>query len=183
MKALLIVDLQKDFCEGGALPVTGGNAIVPYINGLMVSMLAARGMILASKDWHPEHTIHFKRDGGKLWPVHCVADSRGAEFHDQLDTKLINFVLVKGTKNLDNGYSAFEATNENLVELLHAHKVDELIVCGLATDYCVKATVLDALHAGFKVKVATKAIAAVNVNSGDGEAALKEMVEAGAELL
>ena len=173
-KCLLIVDLQNDFCPGGALPVKDGDKIVEPINKVMDKF----ELVIASKDMHPEKTVHFNK-----WPVHCVRGTKGSEFHPDLNRGKIDFVFEKGTGNKDDGYSAFEATNKNLEEFLKENKVDELYVCGLATDYCVKATVLDALKSGFKTFVLTDCIKAVNVNPDDGEKSLKEMQDKGAILI
>lgn len=173
-KCLLIVDLQNDFCPGGALPVKDGDKIVEPINKVMDKF----DIVIASKDMHPEKTVHFNK-----WPVHCVRGTKGSEFHPDLKSEKIDFVFEKGTGNKDDGYSAFEATNKNLDGFLKENKVDELYVCGLATDYCVKATVLDALKRGFKTFVLTDCIKAVNVHPDDGEKSLKEMKGQGAILI
>ena len=172
-KCLLIVDLQNDFCPGGALAVKDGDKIVEPINNIMDKF----DLVIASKDMHPEKTVHFEK-----WPVHCVKNTFGSEFHPELKSEKIDFVFEKGTGNKDDGYSAFEATNKNLEEFLKENNVSELYVCGLATDYCVKATVLDALKRGFKTFVLTDCIKAVNLNPDDGEKALKEMKDKGAIL-
>jgi nicotinamidase/pyrazinamidase len=134
--------------------------------------------VLASKDWHPYVTVHFEK-----WPVHCVAETNGAEFHSDLESHRIGHVFLKGTHNKDDGYSAFEATNDNLDQFLRTNGFTALDVCGLATDFCVKATVLDALKAGYDVRVVTDAIDAVNLQPGDDEKALDEMSKAGAKLI
>ncbi len=171
-KALFIVDVQKDFCPGGALPVPEGDKVVPVINKLMEHF----EYVLASKDWHPPKTKHFEK-----WPVHCVQGTEGAEFCDGLNTEKITQVFLKGTSTEDDGYSAFEATNINLEEYLRQHDIDHLYVTGLATDYCVRATTLDALKKGFKVTVVSDAVRGVDVNPGDVQRAIKEMKQAGAE--
>jgi nicotinamidase/pyrazinamidase len=174
MKALLIVDVQKDFCPGGTLAVPDGDKVVPVIN----SILGAFPLVIASKDWHPKDTVHFKK-----WPPHCVQDTPGADFHSKLDTSKLKKIFLKGTKNKDDGYSAFEATNADLVEFLRKEGVEDLYVVGLATDYCVKATALDADRYGFETFVVEDAVAAVNVKPGDGEKALKAMAHAGITLI
>lgn len=151
-----------------------GDAVVPVINRLM----DAFPLVLASKDWHPPETIHFQK-----WPPHCVQGTPGADFHPQLRADKIQYVLLKGTGDRDDGYSAFEATNLNLAEFLRQHGVTELYVTGLATDYCVRATTLDALREGFRTYVVTDAVRAVDVTPGDGERALQEMQQAGASLV
>lgn len=171
--ALFIVDLQRDFCRGGALGIPTADSIVPTINKLMANY----DTILASKDWHPFNTVHFDK-----WPVHCVQDSNGANFHSDLESHRITHVFLKGTHNQDDGYSAFEATNTDLEAYLREHQITDLDVCGLATDFCIKATVLDALSRGFKIRLFTDAIDAVNLKPGDAEAALAEMQAAGAVL-
>ncbi len=171
MKALLIVDVQKDFCPGGSLATAEGDRIIPVINQLMNQF----PLVIASKDWHPENSVHFEK-----WPIHCVRDTEGAQFHDALNDENINVILLKGTENVDDGYSAFEATNVHLKEFLLEKEVDELTVVGLATDYCVKESVLDALAEGFNVTVINDAIDGVNVNSGDTEHAIEEMKSKGA---
>jgi nicotinamidase/pyrazinamidase len=174
MKALLVVDVQNDFCPGGSLAVPNGDRVVPVINKLMDTF----PLVVASKDWHPHETVHFQK-----WPVHCVHNTRGAEFHPQLDSVKIHQVFLKGTGNRDDGYSAFEATNLNLADYLRQKGVTELYVTGLATDYCVRASVLDAVKEGFTTYVVTDAIAGVNVQPGDDQKALEEMRQAGARLV
>ncbi|TVR03715.1 MAG: nicotinamidase [Deltaproteobacteria bacterium] len=176
MRALLIVDMQRDFCPGGALAVAGGDAILPVINRMMPHF----ELVVASRDWHPEDTVHFER-----WPVHCVAGTPGAEYAPELDSAPIAQEFLKGTDGADDGYSAFEATNEDLEAWLRTRQVDDLFVCGLATDYCVRATVLDALARGFRVHVVINAVAAVHPDGppDGGPHALQEMKDAGAHLL
>lgn len=173
-KCLIIVDVQKDFCPGGALAASGGNDIVPVINKLMSKF----SLIVASKDWHPAKTVHFEK-----WPVHCVRGTAGAKFHKQLDVEAINEVALKGTGNSDDGYSAFEATNIDLAYWLRKNHVTEVYVCGIATEYCVMSTAMDAMRAGFKTYVITDAIAAVEVKPGDAKKALEEMGKAGISLI
>jgi nicotinamidase/pyrazinamidase len=174
MKGLLIVDLQNDFCPGGALAVADGDKVVPIINHL----LGRFDVIVASKDWHPAGSVHFKK-----WPPHCVQDSAGAEFHPQLLNRKIQQVFFKGTQDKDDGYSAFEATNLDLSKYLKEADITELYVVGLATDYCVKASALDSAKKGFRTFVVTDAVAAVNVKPDDGTNALSEMKRAGITLL
>src|SRR5258708_14978620 len=166
MKALLIVDVQNDFCPGGTLAVPEGDRVVPVIN----QMMDALPLVIASKDWHPKDTVHFKK-----WPPHCVQNTPGADFHPKLNVSKIKKVFQKGTRNKDDGYSAFEATSENLTKFLKKEGVTDLYVAGLATDYCVKASAKDADKNGFETFVVEGAVAAVNVKPGDGEKALKEM--------
>jgi nicotinamidase/pyrazinamidase len=173
-KALLIVDVQNDFCPGGALAVNDGDKIVPIINQIQDKF----DFVISSQDWHPANTVHFEK-----WPPHCIAGTFGADFHPNLITDKIDLKLLKGTGNKDDGYSAFEATNVSLIDYLHENQITDLFVCGLATDYCVKATVLDALENGFHTYVITDAVAAVNVEKGDDRKALNEMYLKGCTLI
>lgn len=173
-KALLIVDVQNDFCPGGALAVNDGDKIVPIINQIENKF----DIVISSQDWHPATTVHFEK-----WPPHCIAGTFGADFHPNLNTDKIDLKLLKGTGNKDDGYSAFEATNVSLIDYLHENQVSDLYVCGLATDYCVKATVLDAIKNGFHTYVITDAVAAVNIEKGDDKKALNEMYLNGCTLI
>lgn len=173
-KALLIVDLQNDFCPGGSLAVTDGDKIVPIINGIIDKF----DFVISSQDWHPSDSMHFDK-----WPAHCVAGTYGAELHPQLNINKINLKLLKGTLNKDDGYSAFDATNVSLVDYLKKHRVQSLYVCGLATDYCVKATALDAVSLGIHTFVITDAVKGVNVKLGDDKKALDELYRKGCVLL
>jgi nicotinamidase/pyrazinamidase len=170
MRALLIVDVQNDFCTGGTLAVRDGEKVVPVINNLMKRF----DLIIASKDWHPENTKHFEK-----WPRHCVQNTYGAAFHPQLNDEKIKEVFLKGTGNEDDGYSAFEATSNNMEQFLGDHKVDDLYVCGLATDYCVLSSALDAHKKGFNVLVIEDAVRGVDVVKGDSERAIEEMKHMG----
>jgi nicotinamidase/pyrazinamidase len=174
VKALLVVDVQNDFCPGGTLAVPNGDKVVPIINELTGKF----PLVVASKDWHPHQTVHFQK-----WPVHCVHNTKGAEFHPQLDSLKIRQVFLKGTGNKDDGYSAFEATNLDLAGFLKEKGVTELYVAGLATDYCVRASAIDASKLGFKTFVIEDAIAAVNVSPGDDRKAIDEMKAAGATIV
>ncbi|HEV2832112.1 MAG TPA: isochorismatase family protein [Hanamia sp.] len=173
-KALIVVDVQQDFCPGGALPAPKGNEVVPVINSLMDKF----DYVVASKDWHPAQTVHFN-----TWPVHCVRASAGAAFHKDLNEKKINEVFLKGTGNSDDGYSAFEATNRDLLHWLKKNDIDTVYVCGIATEYCVKATAMDALQSGLQVFAVTDAVAAVEAQAGDEKHALTEMQNAGIQLV
>jgi len=170
MKALLIVDVQNDFCAGGTLAVPDGEKVVPVINEIMSHF----NVVIASKDWHPEKTKHFEK-----WPVHCVQHTFGAAFHPQLDAEKIQEVFLKGTGTEDDGYSAFEATSNNLEKYLHDHHVNDLYVCGLATDYCVLSSALDAYLKGFNVLAIEDAMRGVDVKKGDVERAVEEMKNRG----
>lgn len=174
--ALLIVDPQVDFCPGGALPVPHGDRIFPALNAV------AKGspLVVASRDWHPLHHVSFTERGG-TWPPHCVQGTPGAEFHPALDREPIARVFSKGQDPDLDAYSAFDATG--LAGWLHERGVASLLVAGLATDYCVRASVLDALDAGFQVAVLEDGVGAVDVRPGDGERALQEMRARGARVL
>jgi nicotinamidase/pyrazinamidase len=177
-RALLVVDVQNDFCPGGTLAVAGGDEVVPPLNRLIEEFLERGEPVFKSRDWHPPDTKHFEAYGG-TWPVHCVQNTKGAEFHpDLIDDPRIR-VVSKGLGHTDC-YSAFDETDLN--EQLQQLGIDEVWVGGLATDYCVKSTVLDALKNGFRVKALTKAMRAVEVKQGDAEKAIAEMKAAGAEL-
>ena len=174
MKALLVVDVQNDFCPGGALGTPEGDKVVPVINQTMDKF----DMIIASRDWHPEDSIHFKQ-----WPPHCVRNTKGAEYHPELDTSKITQELYKGTGNKDDGYSAFEATNINLKDYLTNKQVDELFICGLTTEYCVKQTTLDALKNEFNTYLIIDGIEGVRAQPDDPQKAINEMKQAGAKLM
>ncbi len=173
MKTLIIVDLQNDFCPGGALGVKDGDKIVPVINQLINKF----AVVFASQDWHPEDSIHFNG-----WPKHCVHDTYGAQLHPDLNRSKIDYFLLKGTGNKDDGYSAFEATNINLLDVLNKNEIDEVYICGLTTEYCVKNTAIDATK-HFNTYVITNAIKPVEKNPGDAEKALNSMRSAGATLI
>lgn len=173
-RILLIVDLQNDFCPGGSLAIEEGNEIVPVINGLIDKM----DVVIATQDWHPEDSTHFEK-----WPVHCVANTTGAEFNPKLDADKIDQIVLKGTGQDDPGYSAFDATNISLETYLKEQQVGSLYVVGLATDYCVRASALDARKLGIDTYVVTDAIAAVDLNEGDGKKALDEMSKAGCKFV
>jgi len=178
-RALIVVDVQNDFCPGGTLAVEHGDEVVGPLNSLMEEFLKRGEPVFKSRDWHPPQTKHFSDYGG-TWPVHCVQNTRGAEFHpDLLDDKHIR-VISKGLGDEDS-YSAFDRTD--LALQLSRLGVEEVWVGGLATDYCVKNTVLDAIKHGFHVKVLKDAMRAVEIQSGDGERAIDEMRQAGAEIV
>ena len=178
-RALVVVDVQNDFCPGGSLAVERGDEVVAPLNRLIEEFLERGEPVYKSRDWHPAKTKHFADYGG-TWPVHCVQNTRGAEFHsDLLDDPRIH-VVSKGTGDEDQ-YSAFDGTT--LADELRAQGVTEIWVGGLATDYCVKDTVLDALSEGFKVRALTEAMRAVNLRPGDDARAIEEMRRAGAEIV
>jgi len=187
--ALIIVDMQNDFADPrGALYVRGGEDVLPVANSEIAKARAAGALVVYTQDWHPPSTPHFAKDGG-TWPVHCVRDTWGAELHPDLDVAAaltLRKVVRTGTGDED-GYSAFEASpdpNEpsRLERLLREHGIERLVVLGLATDYCVRATTLDGLAAGFRATVLADGVRAVDLQPGDGERALDEMRRAGARV-
>jgi nicotinamidase/pyrazinamidase len=167
--ALIVVDVQRDFCPGGALAVPRGDEVVPVINRL----LGLGGWLaVATRDWHPADHCSFTAQGG-IWPVHCVAETPGAAFHPALDVTRIRHVISKATTKEAEGYSGFQGTD--LQALLARQGIRRVFVCGLATDYCVKATALDGRKAGLDVVVLEDAIRGVEVKPGDCAAAIAEM--------
>ncbi len=175
--ALLIIDFQNDFTPGGALAVPEGDAIAGRINELAVD--PRFDLVVATRDWHPPDHGSFEERGGP-WPVHCVQGTEGAELHPGLDRSQVDVVIDKGQDPATEGYSGFEATR--LEELLHERGIDRITVVGLATDVCVKNTVLDARGLGFEVAVDEDAVRAVDVEPGDGERALEEVRVAGGSI-
>jgi nicotinamidase/pyrazinamidase len=181
--ALLIVDVQNDFCTGGALAVPGSDPVVPALNRHIGEATAANAPIFASRDWHPPVTNHFAPYGGP-WPIHCVAGSAGARFHEGLELPSDAVIVSKGEHEARPGYSAFEGLTPDGVpfgDALRARGIRHLLVGGLATDYCVKHSVLDALDAGLRVTVLGDAIAAVDLRPGDAQRAIDDMRARGAE--
>ena len=187
--ALIVVDVQNDFADpGGSLAVRGGTEVIAVINREATLATGNGAVVVCTQDWHPEHTPHFAKDGG-AWPDHCIAGTWGAELHPGL-------VLPEGTPrvrkgaNGEDGYSGFtmrdpvggETIATELEGLLRDASVDDIVVTGLATDYCVKATALDAVRLGFTTSVLTDAVAAVDLQPGDGDRALDELREAGVRL-
>jgi nicotinamidase/pyrazinamidase len=188
--ALIVVDVQNDFTDpNGSLYVMGGAAIVPRINGQVDEAINAGALVIYTQDWHPEHTPHFAQDGG-IWPVHCVHDTWGAALHPALDV-VDGAPIVRKGANGEDGYSGFtmrdpvtgETIPTGLEQQLRDRGVDEVVVAGLATDYCVRASALDAAALGFRTTLLEDAVAAVNLNPGDGERALKECDQAGVLLM
>jgi nicotinamidase/pyrazinamidase len=181
--ALVIVDVQNDFCPGGSLGVPEGDQVVPVLNRY-IERFGNEGLpIFATRDWHPERTTHFTTQGGP-WPPHCIQGTQGAKFHPGLKLGDESIVVSKGMSSEEDSYSGFDAVDpngKNLAVLLREKRVSRIFVGGLATDYCVKHTVLDGLKAGFKVVVLENAIRGVNLNPGDSQQALAEMLRAGAE--
>ncbi len=184
--ALVIVDLQNDFADpAGSLWVAESGAIIPRINEATEAALTGGSVVVYTLDWHPETTPHFARDGG-IWPVHCVGGTWGAELHPALDVVEEAPQVRKGTSGED-GYSGFTTRDPvtgvtsptELDGLLHGRGIERVVVCGLATDYCVNATVLDAIRLGYETFFLADAVAAVNLAPGDGERATDAMLDAG----
>jgi nicotinamidase/pyrazinamidase len=183
--ALLIVDVQNDFCPGGALPAPGGDRIVPALNRYLAEARVRDMPVYASRDWHPEVTSHFKAHGGE-WPPHCIQGTSGAQFHPDLKLPGDAVVISKGDELDRPGYSAFEGhtvEGKTLLDDLRDREIGRVYVAGIATDYCVKATALDALHAGLQVRILSNAITGIDVRAGDADRALDEMSKAGARLV
>lgn len=183
--ALVIVDLQNDFCPGGALGVTGGDAVVPVINRYAERFAAAGAPVFASRDWHPAQTTHFKTYGG-VWPSHCVQGTPGAEFHPALTLPAGTAIVSKGMDPREDSYSCFQAETDDglpFAAALGEAGVSRLFIGGLATDYCVKSTVVDGTQAGFEMIVLEDAVAAVDLAPGDGAKAFDEMRAAGAQTI
>jgi nicotinamidase/pyrazinamidase len=178
-RALIVVDVQNDFCPGGALAVERGDEVVAPLNRLIREFLDRGDPVYKSRDWHPPVTKHFTEHGG-TWPVHCVQNTRGAEFHADLHEDPRIQIVSKGLGDEDN-YSAFDGTD--LARQLRERGVAEVWVGGLATDYCVKQTVLDALREGFRAVAVEDAMRAVNLRPGDDARAVEEMRAAGAAVV
>lgn len=182
-KALLIVDVQSDFCPDGALAVPEGDKIISQLNKYIKIFSQKKLPIFASRDWHPKKTKHFKNFGG-VWPVHCVQNTKGASFHPKLKLPKETIILSKGMDPQEDSYSSFQAEDNNgqyFLNLLKILGIEELYVGGLATDYCVKFSALDAVKFGLKVKLLTDAIKGVNLKPNDSEEAIKEMIKNGAK--
>jgi nicotinamidase/pyrazinamidase len=173
-RALIIVDFQNDFTSGGALAVPDGDAIAPRVDELARS--GEFDFVVATRDWHPRDHKSFAAQGGP-WPPHCVQGTPGAELHPSLDRSLVDAVVDAGFEPDLEGYSGFEETN--LAELLRAHAIDHVTLVGLATDYCVKETALDALRGGFGATVDSTAVRAIDAQPGDGDRALEQVRAAG----
>ena len=175
-RALVVVDYQNDFASpDGALSVSGGDAIAGRINELMRS--GDYDLVVATRDWHPTDHGSFTEQGG-TWPVHCVQDTEGAQLHPDLDAAAVDVIVDKGQDPGTDGYSGFDGTD--LAGLLRERGIDQVTVVGLATDYCVKNTALEALQEGFAVTVDTTAVRGVDVEPGDSDRALAELRAAGA---
>jgi nicotinamidase/pyrazinamidase len=186
--ALVIVDLQNDFADpAGGLAVHGGANLVPIINAEIAMARAAEAVVVFTQDWHPASTPHFAKDGG-VWPVHCVAGTWGAELHPDVDAEAAaGAPRVRKGANGEDGYSGFtmrdprsgETTATELEGLLRDAAIERVVACGLATDYCVKATALDAARLGFETAVLLDAMRPVELQAGDEQRAIEEMTAAG----
>lgn len=181
-RALLVVDVQNDFCEGGALAVRGGAAVAAGISAHLARHRDDYALVVATRDWHVNPGSHFSADPDfrDSWPPHCVSGTRGAQFHPALDTAAIDVVVSKGERSA--AYSGFEghANGESLAEVLATRDIDRVDLCGLTTDYCVRATALDAIHGHLGVRLLAGLCAGVDVQSS--AAALDELVAAGVEI-
>jgi len=184
--ALVVVDVQNDFADpAGGLSVAGGDAIIATVNREIAMAANDGALVVLTQDWHPETTPHFAKDGG-IWPVHCVHDTWGAALHPDLRLPDDALGIRKGA-NGEDGYSGFtmrdpvtgETIATELEALLHDRGIERVVVVGLATDYCVKATAIDAVRLGFDTSLLTDAVAAVELQPGDGERAIAEMADAG----
>ena len=187
--ALLVIDVQNDFADtNGSLSVAGGAALIPSINTEISMATSAGAMVVATQDWHPESTPHFAKDGG-IWPVHCVGGTWGAELHPDLRMPDAAPRIHKGSGGED-GYSGFtmrdpvsgEEKSTGLDGLLKERGIERVVIIGLATDYCVQASVLDAVRLGYRTAVLTDLCAPVNMQPGDGERAEETMRDAGVSM-
>jgi nicotinamidase/pyrazinamidase len=176
--ALIIVDVQNDFCPGGSLAVPQGDQVVPVLNEYIRLFSSSGAPIYATRDWHPPKHCSFKPLGGP-WPVHCIRETHGAEFHPTLTLPKEVEIISKGADPKQDAYSGFQGTH--LAASLKRRGVQRLFIGGLATDYCVKSTVLDGIKAGFRVTLLSDASRGVDLISGDSEKAISEMLAAGAE--
>jgi nicotinamidase/pyrazinamidase len=176
--ALIIVDVQKDFCPNGALPVPEGDQVIPALNDYIKIFKKSNTKIFATRDWHPPNHISFKTQGGP-WPPHCVQDSDGAKFHPELKLPKGTVVVSKAMDPLKEAYSGFDGTE--LARTLTSQSITRLFVGGLATDYCVKNTVLDARKLGFETTLLLDATRGINLEPSDVAKAIAEMTKSGAE--
>jgi len=183
--ALLVVDIQRDFCAGGALAAPGSVEIIPAVNR-HVADASSRGIpVYATRDWHPAVTSHFKAYGGD-WPPHCVQGTAGAQFHPDLKLPPDAIIVNKGDDPQRHGYSAFDghtSAGKALLDDLRDRRITRVYVAGIATDYCVRESALDALRAGLEVRVLPDAIAGIDVRPGDAQRALDEISAAGAQIV
>jgi nicotinamidase/pyrazinamidase len=182
-KALLVVDVQNDFCPGGALGIHGGDRIIPILNRYIKYFEMENLPIFVTRDWHPKVSKHFEQFGG-VWPIHCIEGSYGAQFHPELELPKEALLMSKGMGPEEDSYSAFHSTDPSgmaLGNLLKTFGVTQIYISGLATDYCVKYSVLDAIEYGLEVIILADAIAGVNLQPNDSSLAMEVMVSRGAE--
>ncbi len=177
--ALILVDIQNDFCTGGSLAIPDGEAVVGPANALIEHAGRQGWPVFLTRDWHPPNHVSFQAAGGP-WPPHCVANTDGARFHPELKIPRDAVIVSKATSQNSDAYSGFEGTDLNVH--LEADGAEQLIIAGLATEYCVKNTVLDGLEAGYSVDVVREGIRAVNVEPDDEQKALNEMKRSGARI-
>jgi nicotinamidase/pyrazinamidase len=180
--ALIVVDVQNDFCPGGALAVKDGDQVIPALNRHIDKFTKAGLPIFATRDWHPAKTTHFNTSGGP-WPPHCIQGSKGAEFHPDLKLPPDTVIVSAGMGSDEDGYSGFlgiDDRGQKLADLLRQRRIERIFVGGLATDYCVKHTVLEGLKEGLKVVLLVDSVRGVNLKPGDSESAIEEMLHAGA---
>jgi nicotinamidase/pyrazinamidase len=183
--ALLVVDIQKDFCAGGALAAPSGDGIIRAVNRHIAEARARDIAVYATRDWHPARTSHFKEYGG-TWPPHCVQGTEGAQFHPGLELPPDAIVINKGDDPERHGYSAFEGhtvDGKALLDDLRDRHITRVYLSGIATDYCVRESALDARKAGLEVRVLADAIAGIDVRAGDAQRALDEISAAGAQVV
>jgi nicotinamidase/pyrazinamidase len=189
VRALLVVDVQNDFCEGGALACQGGASVAAKISSFIAENSSRYELVVASRDWHTPNDSndgHFPAEGNlpdyiSTWPLHCIQGTEGAEYHPNLDTNLIDVHIKKGQSS--NGYSIFDGVTEegeSIAEVLKSHSISEVEVVGIATDYCVRASALDSVKQGFKVRVISSLTAGVSAASTDR--AIAEMLDAGVDV-
>jgi nicotinamidase/pyrazinamidase len=201
MKALLLIDLQNDFCKGGALEVKEGDTVISVANSLLKKFKNEDALIVATKDWHPiTHKSFASNSNGKIgevgmlnglpqvwWPNHCVQNTFGSEFHPELNSNLIDKTIFKGTDEEIDSYSGFfdngKLKKTELDTILKVNNVDTLYIMGLATDYCVKFSVLDALELGYKVYLIEDGCRGVNLTPTDSATSIKEMEDRGAIII
>ena len=175
--ALIVVDVQKDFCPGGSLAVPSGDRVIPVLKSYIAIFNSSSLPVFATRDWHPKNHLSFKEYGG-IWPAHCVKGTEGAEFHPDLKLPASTIIVSKAMTPKKEAYSGFQGTS--LKSMLKKINIKRLFIGGLATDYCVKNTVLDAIKAGFTVFLLMDGSKGVDINPGDSDKAIEQMIQAGA---
>lgn len=183
--ALVIVDVQNDFLPGGSLAVPGGHDVIPPLNRYIEQFTAAGLPIIATRDWHPPKTTHFKEHGG-VWPPHCVQDTEGAAFHADLRLPAETTIVSKGAGADEDAYSGFQGVDAQgvpMADVLRRLDVDHIYLGGLATDYCDRDTTLSAIAEGFRVTLLMDTVRGINLRPGDIERAIADMVRAGADVI